>query len=43
MWTNKLACALAGLILLALSACGTTSYSDYGYPAKEPGVGTTSR
>lgn len=43
MWTKRLAGALAGLILLALSACGTTHYSDYGYPTKEPGVGTTSR
>jgi hypothetical protein len=41
MWTKRLAGALAGLILLALSGCGTTHYSDYGYPTKAPGVGTT--
>jgi hypothetical protein len=43
MWTKRLAGALAGLILLALSGCGTTHYSDYGYPTKPPGVGTTDR
>ena len=41
MWTKRLAGALAGFILLALSGCGTTHYSDYGYPTKPPGVGTT--
>lgn len=43
MWTKRLAGALAGLILIILSGCGTTTYQDYGQPTKEPGVGTTTR
>ena len=42
MWTKKLATIIAGLLFLSLVACTTGSH-DYGYPDKEPGVGTTSR